>query len=105
MEFGIGDDVVMEARAAAKDIIKTQRTAQEERSYDIHLDHDKARPQNEWSDKDIIAMAFVVEFPFGISSFRTLRHCAIDDIIKWTRHLYYLCYKLDDETGELKNTF
>lgn len=104
----IGEDEVTEARQAAADIIRTQLTTQakpnQTTSCDIRLDYDKARPQNEWSEKDIIAMAFVVEFPFGITSFRTLRHSPIDDIIQWTCHLCYLCYQLD-ETGKLKHAF
>ena len=103
-----GQDAEMEARHAASEIIKTQRkapTPDQPISCDIHFDYNKARPQNEWSEENIIAMAFVVEFPFGITGFRTLRHNPINDIIEWTRHLCYLCYQLNETTGELKHTF
>ena len=77
----IDDNEVTEARRAAAEILQS-KSATQATSCDIRLDHDKARPQNEWSEKDIIAMSFVVEFPFGIPSFRTLRHSPIDDIIE-----------------------
>ena len=104
----IGEDEVMEARQAASEIIERQRKSpvpKQPKTCDIRFDYVKARPQNEWSEKDIIAMAFVVEFPFGITGFRTLRHTPIDDIIEWTRHLCYLCYQINVKTGELKHTF
>ena len=53
----------------------------------------------------MIAMAFPIEFPFGLTSFRTPRHAPTEDLIDWPRHLGYLCYKLDDETGKLEHTF
>ena len=48
---------------------------------------------NEWSENDVMAMAFVVEHPFGITSFRTPRHLEINSITDWARHLAYLCYQ------------
>ena len=79
--------------------IKTQKIC------DINIDGSNAKPHNEWTEDDILAMAFVVEFPFGITSFKTKRHLEQDNLILWTQHLAYLCYKLDKDADVFEHTF
>ena len=95
------------AQHAATHIIEKERKSSNasKTTCSIRLTNQEARPHNEWTEKQIMAMAFVVEFPFGNTSFRTPRHIPTDDLIEWTRHLAYLCYKLDNETGDLKHVF
>ena len=100
----IEDDEVEVARQAAAEITKKKQPPTET-TCTIRLTGADARPQNEWSEADMMAMAFPAEFPFGLTSFRTRRHVPTDDIIDWTRHLAYLCYKLDNETGKLEHKF
>ena len=96
----ISGNEVDKARRAASEIITNH---QRKNTCEIHLSNADAKPQNEWSEKDILAMAFVTEFPFGITSFRTPRHVPSTDIIDWTRHLAYLCYKLDDDSATVQH--
>ena len=95
-----------EARLVASEIIDEQQgKGISSSTFEIHLNNKDARPNNEWSEKEILAMAFVVESPFGITAFRTPRHIPTDDIIDWTRHLAYLCYKLDNMSDTVKHSF
>ena len=98
------DDGADAVRRVAAEIINDQKKSAD-KTCTIRLAGADARPQNEWSERDMIAMAFPVEFPFGMTSFRTPRHAPTEDLIDWTRHLAYLCYKLDDETERLEHTF
>lgn len=68
-----------DARKAANEIIKKKRLSGDKTCV-IRLTGEAARPQNEWSENDMLAMAFPVEFPFGLSSFRTRRHVPTEDI-------------------------
>ena len=68
-----------DTRKAANEIIKKKRLSGDKTCV-IRLTGEAARPQNEWSENDMLAMAFPVEFPFGLSSFRTRRHVPTEDI-------------------------